>query len=353
MLDPFFLSCGPLRLVLWRTGMCYVPLIDVSDVFCATSPHAGSPTRGSQVPFSTKPSAEGTTVCLSSDSVQQDSVFFWYFGTIQTWEASTVYVNRGMYGEGKVEIADIRQYRSAKQCSSIQPGTESFFHSHPIPLCVCLCLCVCLYLCLCPEMPSAHIKGSFFHLQPCDSLPLFVFPFLSLPLFVSCLQCRHTHTHNTHALAPELEAELRRQLDAYQCRLGKHVQPGNMNVTSVEEALCGHFGTSAKGNWYREGLTAEHHFEQWATWQHDIADRLPELRTKWEQYNYCHSPSSTWTYGKYTLEDEWFNNKAKDLYPMHLWNVGAAAVSFCCLMVWFLLSPHREQSAKRLDQTCT
>ncbi len=127
-----------------------------------------------------------------------------------------------------------------------------------------------------------------------------------------------------------------------------------MTVTSVEDALCRHFGTSPEGNWYREGLTSQHHVEQWATWQHDIADRLPELQYKWEQYNYCESPSFTWTSGgKYTLEDEWFNNKAKDLYPMHLWYVAAAAVSFCCLMVWILLSPHRGESAKRLDLTCT
>ena len=145
--------------------------------------------------------------------------------------------------------------------------------------------------------------------------------------------------------------ELRRQLDAYQCRLGKHVQQGgNVNVTSVEDALCRQFGTSPEGNWYREGLTSEHQLEPWAT---DIADRLPELRYKWEQYNYCNSPSSTWTHGKYSLEDEWFNNKAKDLYPTHPWNVAAAAVSCCCLMVWILLSPHRGKSAKRLDQRCT
>jgi hypothetical protein len=117
----------------------------------------------------------------------------------------------------------------------------------------------------------------------------------------------------------------------------------------VEEALCRRFGTSPEGNWYREGLTSEHHFEQWATWQRDIADRLPQLQYKWDQYNYCDSPSSTWIHGKYTLEDEWFNNKAKDLYPTHPWNVAAAAVSFFCLMVWILLSPHRGESAKRLD----
>ena len=148
--------------------------------------------------------------------------------------------------------------------------------------------------------------------------------------------------------------ELRRQLDAYQCRLGKHVQPGNVtvNVTSVEDALCRQFGTSPEGNWYREGLTSEHQLqlEQWAT---DIADRLPELQSKWEQYDYCNSPSSTWTNGKYALEDEWFDSKAKDLYPTHPWNVAAAAVGFCCLMVWILLSPHRGENAKRLDQTCT
>ena len=124
-----------------------------------------------------------------------------------------------------------------------------------------------------------------------------------------------------------------------------------MTVTSVEEALCRQFGTSPEGNWYREGLTSERLIEPWAT---DIADRLPELQYKWDQHNYCNSPSSTWTDGgEYTLEDEWFNNKAKDLFPTHPWYVAATAVSFCCLMVWILLSPHRGESAKRLDVTCT
>jgi hypothetical protein len=123
-----------------------------------------------------------------------------------------------------------------------------------------------------------------------------------------------------------------------------------VNVTSVEEALCRRFGTSPEGNWYREGLTSEQQLEPWAT---DIADRLPELQYTWDQYNYCNSPSSTWLHNEYTLENEWFDNKSKDLYPTHPWNVAATAVSFCCLMVWILLSPHRGESAKRLDQTCT
>jgi hypothetical protein len=123
----------------------------------------------------------------------------------------------------------------------------------------------------------------------------------------------------------------------------------------VEDALCRRFGTSLEGNWYREGtnssnLTSEQQLEPWIT---DIADRLPELQYTWDQYNYCSSPSSTWKHGQYTLEDEWFDNKAKDLYPTHPCNIAAAAVSFCCLMVWILLSPHRGESAKRLDQTCT
>ncbi len=127
-----------------------------------------------------------------------------------------------------------------------------------------------------------------------------------------------------------------------------------MTVTSVEEALCRQFGTSPKGNWYREGLTSKQQLEPWATWQNDIAARLPELQYKWDQHNYCNSPSSTWTDGgEYTLEDEWFNNKAKDLFPTHPWYVAATAVSFCCLMVWILLSPHRGERAKRLDVTCT
>jgi hypothetical protein len=99
---------------------------------CAPSPDAGSPTGGSQVPYSEPKSAtDETTVCLSSDSVQQDGKIAWYFGTIQTWDASTVYVDLGIYGEGKYKLADIREYRSAKRCSSIRPGTESSLHSHP------------------------------------------------------------------------------------------------------------------------------------------------------------------------------------------------------------------------------
>jgi hypothetical protein len=97
--------------------------------FCAPSPYAGSPTGGSQVPPSLKPSAEGTTVCLSSDPVQYYAGYFWSFGTIRRWDASNFYVDDGYYVV-KVNLANIRQYRSAKQCSSIQPGTESFPHSH-------------------------------------------------------------------------------------------------------------------------------------------------------------------------------------------------------------------------------
>jgi hypothetical protein len=95
------------------------------------SPYAGSPFGGRESPASGKPSAEGTTVCLSSDSVQQKSDGFWYFGTIQTWDAGIVYVDHGEQGVWKDEVAAIRQYRSAKLCSSIQPGTESSLHSHP------------------------------------------------------------------------------------------------------------------------------------------------------------------------------------------------------------------------------
>jgi hypothetical protein len=239
---------------------------------------------------------------------------YYYFGTIQTWDASVAHVDAGYQGDYTVDKHAVRQYRSGKQCSSIQPGTESFLHSHPM------------------DPPSSCSASSV--CRPTFSLSL-------------------VYNADTHAKAPELEAELRRQSDAYQCRLGKHVQQGNANVTSVEDALCRQFGTSSEGNWYREGLTTEHQLEQLTTWQDDIADRLPQLQYKWEQYNYCDSPSSIWTNGKYTLEEEWFNNKAKDLYPMHPWYVAAAAVSFCCLMVWILLSPHRGESAKRLDQTCT
>jgi hypothetical protein len=110
--------------------MYYLPLLtSFSDLFCVnsapSSPYAGSPTGRSYVPPSGKPSAEGTTVCLSSDSVQIDVGNFWYFVEIQTWDASVVYVDEGGYGEVKVDFAVIRQYRSAKQCSSIQPGTKS------------------------------------------------------------------------------------------------------------------------------------------------------------------------------------------------------------------------------------
>jgi hypothetical protein len=54
---------------------------------------------------------------------------FWSFGTIEAWDASIALVNLGNFGEAKVELAAIRQYRSAKQCSSIQHGTESSLHS--------------------------------------------------------------------------------------------------------------------------------------------------------------------------------------------------------------------------------
>jgi hypothetical protein len=131
---------------------CISSTFDVSlGCLCASSPYAGSPTSGSQVPPSEKPSAEGTTVCLSSDSVQCYDGKFWYFGTIQTWDATTVFVNKGAYGEVKAELAAVRQYSSAKQCSSIKPGTKSSLHSHPT------------------DPPLARIKGSLFHLQPCVS----------------------------------------------------------------------------------------------------------------------------------------------------------------------------------------
>jgi hypothetical protein len=121
---------------------------------------------GSQVPPSTKPSEEGTTVCLSSDSVQlQGGGYFWYFGTIQTWDASIVVVDQGRYGKVKGDVATVRQYRSAKQCSSIQPGTESSLHSHPKKI---------------PSSCSHKKRKPLPFLQPC------------VLSFVSCLQCQHT-----------------------------------------------------------------------------------------------------------------------------------------------------------------
>jgi hypothetical protein len=137
ILDPPF-SClvVPLRLILWLTSMCYLLLLTSLSLGCllhfyASSPYAGSPMGGSQVPSSRKPSVEGTTVCLSSDSVQLEVGSFWYFGTIESWDASVVLLNFGIFGFESVELATVRQYRSAKQCSSIQPGTESCLHSHP------------------------------------------------------------------------------------------------------------------------------------------------------------------------------------------------------------------------------
>jgi hypothetical protein len=116
-------ACISSTLDFWRLG-CFC--------FCATSPYAGLST-GSQVPPSKKPSAEGMTACLSSESVQVTDGNFWSFGTIEAWDASIVLVDIGNFGEAKVELAGVRQYHSAKQCSSIQHGTESSLHSHPIP----------------------------------------------------------------------------------------------------------------------------------------------------------------------------------------------------------------------------
>jgi hypothetical protein len=229
---------------------------------------AGSAGGGSGIPPSKKPSAEGTVVCSSSDVVQTKIGPVWYTGTIQTWNAATVYVDRGVYyGDAEGGYDATRQYSSLKRCESIQP-------------------------------------------------------------------------------APELEQELRQQLDAYQCRLGRHVYGGN--ATSVEDALCRGFGRSSEGNWYREGLTTDQK-ELLRTWEGKI-EALPALKDAWEQYTYCQRPSLDWTNGNYVGEEEWFSNKAKDLEPTHHWNVAATAVSFCGLLVWILLSPHRGNGAEQLDQ---
>ncbi len=176
VLDPTPFFCRLVVLCvsfLWRTSMYISSTFDVSlsDVSAPPpSPYAGSPTGGSRVPWSSKPSAEGTTVCLSSDSVQQKDGGGWIVGTIQTWDASAVLV-RFRYSEAKYELATVRQYRSAKQCSSIQPGTESFFSiPNPIPR---------------KYPPLARIKGSLFHLQALRFPPL-----LSLVAYNA-----DTHTH--------------------------------------------------------------------------------------------------------------------------------------------------------------
>jgi hypothetical protein len=145
-------------------------LTSLSDISAPPSPYAGSPMGGSEVQASQKLSAQGTMVCLSSDSVQQRDSYWWYFGTIQTWDASTVYVDKGTYGQVKIKLAAIRH-------TSVPLGKAVFIDPARYRI----------------FSPFPHLTGRPSSLARINwkPLPPFLFP-LSLSLVV--YNCRHTHT---------------------------------------------------------------------------------------------------------------------------------------------------------------